>query len=59
MDLLKLNVAHIFHTHILFISAFFTFQASRSHCIFFVTGYLQWYTTAAYPVPRIYSSLDS
>jgi hypothetical protein len=40
-------------------STFFSLRASRSHCIYFVTEFLQWKTTAAYPVPRIYSDLDS
>jgi len=40
-------------------SAFFTFQARRSHSVCFVTGHSQWKTTASYPVPRIRSNLNS
>jgi len=38
---------------------FFTIEASQYYCICFVTGHSQWRTTPSWPVPRIFSNLDS
>jgi len=50
---------HFFCLYFNFNRHFFTFQASRSHCIYFVSRHSQWRTTPSCLVPRICSNLDS